>query len=173
LLTVILTVLPAGSTLGPQVYPTGLIFTGVAGVTPGKQDVLVGNPTGQPNSFLSGQIGSGFTFVPPVATIQPSQPQTVHVYPDFSKITPGTISRGTTTLQFTDGSPSQTVNILFVVAPLRRKRQRQQFDRRRLRCLRLAKPASAVPLAGIVPSGITPSDSVPVVLTIAGQTSPP
>jgi hypothetical protein len=57
LLTVILTVLPAGSTLGPQVYPTGLIFTGVAGVTPGKQDVLVGNPTGQPRqfSFLPGR----------------------------------------------------------------------------------------------------------------------
>jgi len=117
LLTVILTVLPVGSSLGPQLYPTGLIFTGIAGVTPGKQDVLVGNPTGLANSFQTGQIGSGFSFVPPNATIQPSQPTTVHVYPDFSKLTPGTISRGTITLQFSDGSPSQTVNILFVVAP--------------------------------------------------------
>jgi hypothetical protein len=82
-----------------------LIFTGVAGVTPGKQDVLVGNPTGQPNSLLSGQIGSGFTFVPPVATIQPSQSQTVHLYPDFSKITPGTISRGTSPSNLSTARP--------------------------------------------------------------------
>ena len=44
-MTVILTVLPAGLSLGPQLFPTGLIFTGVAGVTPGSQDVQVGNPT--------------------------------------------------------------------------------------------------------------------------------
>src|ERR1019366_1181923 len=50
-MTVILTVLPAGLTLGPQMFPTGLIFTGVAGVTPGSQDVQVGNPTGQVNNF--------------------------------------------------------------------------------------------------------------------------
>ena len=45
-MTVILTVLPAGITLGAQVFPAGLIFTGVAGVTPGSQDVQVGNPAG-------------------------------------------------------------------------------------------------------------------------------
>jgi len=66
-LTVILTVLPAGLTLGPQVFPTGLIFTGVTGVTPGSQDVQVGNPTGQPNNFQSGLIGTGFSFLPTLA----------------------------------------------------------------------------------------------------------
>jgi uncharacterized protein (TIGR03437 family) len=115
--TVILTVLPAGFSLGPQLYPTGLIFTGVAGVTPGSQDVQVGNPTGQVNNFQSGQIGAGFSFLPTNASLQPNQPTTVRVYPDFSELTPGSISRGTITLQFSDGSPSQTVNILFVVAP--------------------------------------------------------
>ena len=115
--TVILTVLPPGLSLGPQLYPTGLVFTGVAGATPGSQNVQVGNPTAQVNSFQSGQIGSGFSFLPTNAAVQPNQPTTLHVYPDFSKLTPGSITKGTITLQFSDQSPSQTVNVLFVVAP--------------------------------------------------------
>ena len=116
-MTVILTVLPPGLTLGPQIFPSGLIFTGVAGVTPGSQDVQVGNPTGQVNSYLSGIIGTGFSFLPTIATIQPSQPTTLRVFPDFSALTAGSLQRGTITLQFSDGSPSQTVNVLIVVAP--------------------------------------------------------
>ena len=116
-MTVILTVLPAGLSLGPQIFPTGLIFTGVAGVTPGSQDVQVGNPTGQVNNFQSGLIGTGFSFLPTNASIQPNQPTTVRVYPDFSNLTPGSLQRGTITLQFADGSPAQSVNVLIVVAP--------------------------------------------------------
>jgi len=117
LVTIILNVLPAGLSLGPQIYPNGLIFTGVAGVTPGSQDVQVGNPTATANSFQSGQIGTGFSFLPTNATIQPTQPTTVRVYPDFTQFTPGSITKGTITLQFSDQSPSQTINVLFVVAP--------------------------------------------------------
>src|ERR1035437_9880379 len=116
-MTVILTVLPAGLTLGPQVFPTGLIFTGVAGVTPGSQDVQVGNPTGQVNNFQSGLIGVGFSFLPTNASVQPNQPTTVRVFPDFSHLTPGSIQQGTITLRFSDRSPSQTINVLTVVAP--------------------------------------------------------
>jgi uncharacterized protein (TIGR03437 family) len=116
-MTVILTVLPAGLSLGPQLFPTGLIFTGVAGVTPGSQDVQVGNPTGQVNDFQSGLIGTGFSFLPTNASIQPNQPTTVRVFPDFSKLSPGSLNRGTITLQFSDGSPAQTINVLTVVAP--------------------------------------------------------
>ena len=116
-MTVILTVLPAGLSLGPQIFPSGLIFTGIAGVTPGSQDVQVGNPTGQVNSYQSGIIGTGFSFLPTNATIQSSQPTTLRVFPDFSALTAGSLQRGTITLQFSDGSPSQTVNVLIVVAP--------------------------------------------------------
>ena len=116
-MTVILTVLPAGLSLGPQVYPAGLIFTGVAGVTPGSQDVQVGNPTGQVNNFQSGLIGTGFSFLPTNASIQPNQPTTVRVFPNFSQLTAGSIQQGTITLQFSDRSPSQTINVLIVVAP--------------------------------------------------------
>jgi uncharacterized protein (TIGR03437 family) len=117
LMTVILTVLPAGSSLGPQVFPTGLIFTGVAGVTPGSQDVQAGNPGGQAINFQSGQIGTGFSFLPTNASLQPELSTTVRVFPDFSNLTAGSIQQGTITLQFSDRSPSQTINILIVVAP--------------------------------------------------------
>jgi uncharacterized protein (TIGR03437 family) len=116
-MTVILTVLPAGLTLGPQMFPTGLIFTGVAGVTPGSQDVQVGNPTGQVNSYQSGLIGTGFSFLPTNASLRPNQPTTVRVFPDFSNLSPGSLNRGTITLQFSDGSPAQSINVLMVVAP--------------------------------------------------------
>jgi uncharacterized protein (TIGR03437 family) len=116
-MTVILTVLPAGSSLGPQLFPTGLVFTGVAGVTPGSQDVQVGNPAGQAISFQSGMIGTGFSFLPTNASVQPGQPTTVRVFPDFSNLTAGSIQQGTITLQFSDRSPSQTINVLIVVAP--------------------------------------------------------
>jgi uncharacterized protein (TIGR03437 family) len=116
-MTVILTVLPAGMSLGPQLFPTGLIFTGVAGVTPGSQDVQVGNPGGQAISFQSGLIGTGFSFLPTNASIQPEVPTTVRVFPDFSNLTAGSIQQGTIALQFSDRSPSQTINVLIVVAP--------------------------------------------------------
>ncbi|HLK65772.1 MAG TPA: BACON domain-containing carbohydrate-binding protein [Bryobacteraceae bacterium] len=115
-MTVILTVLPAGGLLGAQVFPTGLIFTGVAGVTPSSQDVQVGNPSGVSMSFVSGIIGTGLDYLPKNASVAGTQPTTLHVYPDFTNLAPGTIQHGTITLQFSDGS-SQTVSVLTVVAP--------------------------------------------------------
>jgi uncharacterized protein (TIGR03437 family) len=116
-MTVILTVLPAGLSLGPQMFPAGLIFTGVAGVTPGSQDVQIGNPTGTVNSYQSALIGTGFSFLPTNASIQPNQPTTVRVFPDFSNLSPGSTQQGTIALQFADRSPQQVINILIVVAP--------------------------------------------------------
>ena len=114
--TVILTVFPAGLSLGPQVFPSGLIFTGGAGTTPGSLSIQIGNPAGQPISFISGTIGSGFTYLPASAVVVPSEPTTVTVYPDFSLLSAGTIQFGTITLQFADGTP-RTVSVLIVVAP--------------------------------------------------------
>jgi trimeric autotransporter adhesin len=114
LLTVILTVLPPGTNLGPQIYPNGLIFTGVAGVDPSSQDVTVANTASTSNSYLSGAIGP-LSILPVNAVIQPTQPTTLHVYPNFSSLGAGT-AQGTITLQFSDGSPSQAINVLMSVA---------------------------------------------------------
>jgi uncharacterized protein (TIGR03437 family) len=117
LITVILTVLSAGSALGPQVYPSGLVFTGAAGVNPGSQAVTIANRAGDTNSYQSGIVGSGFSFLPTSAALPANQTTTLTVYPDFSKLSPASISQGTITLQFADRSPSQTINVLTVVSP--------------------------------------------------------
>jgi uncharacterized protein (TIGR03437 family) len=114
--SVILSVLPPGSNPGPEVRPTGLIFTGAAGATPGSQDVRVGNPSGQATNYLSGSIGNGFSFAPTNAQVDPNQPTTVRIFPDFSTLAPASILRGTITLQFSDGTP-RNISILTVVAP--------------------------------------------------------
>jgi uncharacterized protein (TIGR03437 family) len=115
ILTVILNVLAPGTNLGPQIYPNGLIFTGIAGASPGSQTIMVGNTGTSPESYLSGVIGP-VALLPSNATIQPSQPAMLVVQPDFTNLGAG-ISRGTITLQFSDGSSSQAVNILMSVAP--------------------------------------------------------
>jgi uncharacterized protein (TIGR03437 family) len=114
--TVVLTVAPPGTSVGAEIQPTGLIFTSTAGVTPGSQDVQIGNPKAQTDNYLSSSIGTSFSFQPTNAQVLPSQPSTIHVYPDFSQLQPGTIQHGTITLQFADGTP-RNISILTVVAP--------------------------------------------------------
>jgi uncharacterized protein (TIGR03437 family) len=116
ILTVILTVLPAGTSPGPEVQPTGLIFTGVAGTTPAFQDVTLGNPKALPDNYQSGIIGKGFTYLPTNAVVPSSQPTTLRVYPNFTSLQPAEIDRGVITLLFSDGTP-RTVSVLIVVAP--------------------------------------------------------
>lgn len=115
-MTVVMTVMPAGSTPGPEVRPAGLIFTGSAGATPGSQDVMVGNPKGSMDNFISGAIGQGFNYVPTNAIVGPMQPAVVRVVPAFANLSAGQIARGTITLQFSDGTP-RTISVLTVVAP--------------------------------------------------------
>lgn len=111
--TVHLVVLPPGSSSGQQVYPDSLIFTGVVGSSPGSQDVAVS--VLQNDQFLSGSVGTGFTYAPVSAAIQPGQPATVRVFPDFGSLNAGEIARGTITLQFLDGT-SRIIRVLCVAA---------------------------------------------------------
>jgi uncharacterized protein (TIGR03437 family) len=126
-ITVILTVTSVDVT-GPEVRPAALIFTGVAGASPGSQDVLVGNPKPVSDSYVSSVISNAFTYVPAHALVLPNQPTTLRVVPDFSKLQPGDIDRGTITLQFSDGT-SRTISVLSVAAPLSSDRRlaRQAF----------------------------------------------
>jgi uncharacterized protein (TIGR03437 family) len=82
----------------------------------GSQDVSLGNPKSQPDSYSSGQVGTAFTYSPSNATVQPNQPATVRVFPDFSKLQPGAIVPGVITLLFSDGT-ARTINVLTVAAP--------------------------------------------------------
>ena len=118
--TVVLNVLPPGSNPGPQVRPSGLIFTGVSGaVNPGSQTVSVGNLTSAPLRYGSSQTyvipGNWLVNVPSNDVVAPNGPGQIVVQPDFSALPQG-ISRAFLNLGFSDGS-SRTVSVLSVLAP--------------------------------------------------------
>jgi uncharacterized protein (TIGR03437 family) len=115
---VVLTVLPSGQNPGPDVRPTGLVFTGIAGANPGSQIVTVANVTASPIAFGSSiaYVGAGgwIQYKPTDATVNPGAPVSVVVQPDFSTLSVGP-HRAALTLAFDDGS-FQVVSILAVVA---------------------------------------------------------
>jgi uncharacterized protein (TIGR03437 family) len=118
LLTVALTVLPAGSNPGPELRPSGLIFTGLSGATPASQQVLLANPKPQTDNFTSSQTTriATFTYSPSAASVDPARPTTLTVSPDFSKVSAGSVVPGAITLLFDDGTV-RNISVLSVVAP--------------------------------------------------------
>jgi uncharacterized protein (TIGR03437 family) len=118
--TVVLNVLPVGTNPGAEVRPTGLIFIGSPGNSPGSQSVTVSNPASNPSTF-GGQFftvptgGNWVQFLPANATIAPNAPTSVTVQPNFTALGSG-IFQGFLTFGFLDGN-SRTVNMLAVVPP--------------------------------------------------------
>jgi trimeric autotransporter adhesin len=117
---VVLDVLAPGTPLGPQVSPSGLVFTGVTGAeNPGAQTVTIANTGSAPIVYGSGMSyatsPNWISYLPGNATINPDEPQTVTVQPNFANLQTG-YYRGTLTLTFDNGS-ILTVAILAVLAP--------------------------------------------------------
>ena len=117
--SVLLRVLREGSSVGPDVRPTSLIFTGPEGSSPGSQTILVTDPSRRATSYTSTRTtsdgGNWLVHVPTDATLFVDRPTPIVVQADFSKLSAG-INRGVITLVFNDGS-SRTINVLSVVAP--------------------------------------------------------
>lgn len=115
--TVVLQVLPPGTDPGPDVRPSGLVFTGAAGSAPGSQNVFVSNLTASGIGYSSSRSthdgAAWFVGAPTNATVLPNQPQRVVVQPDFSALAPGTYN-GTLQLAFGAGV-TRSVNILAFV----------------------------------------------------------
>jgi uncharacterized protein (TIGR03437 family) len=112
--------LAAGSSPGAEVQPTGLIFIGQPGNSPGSQNVMVSNPQATPITFGSGFItvpsgGNWAQFLPVNATVQPNAPVSIVVQPNYTDLTSG-IYQGFVSLGFLDGS-SRSIHVLAVVAP--------------------------------------------------------
>jgi uncharacterized protein (TIGR03437 family) len=116
-ISVVLDVLSTGSDPGPEVRPTGLVFTGAAGSSPGSQNVFVSNLTSATTSYASGRVTQDgqnwFVNAPTNAVVAPNQPLRIVVQPDFTNLAPGTYN-GVLTLLF-NGGVVRTVNILSVV----------------------------------------------------------
>ncbi len=118
ILSVLLNVLPAGSTPPPLVRPTGLIFTAPVGTLPGSQQISISNPGSQTISYISGRVpeppDSWFVNLPNKASIAPGQSATITVQPSLAASQPG-LTRGSITLLFDDGS-LQTLTVLLVAS---------------------------------------------------------
>ena len=112
--TVQLKVLPPGSNPGPEVRPTGLIFTGTAasgGVEP--QIVQIANPSGISSPYFTGRTDDGTPWFTPVPTRDVVEAAAqFSVQTDFRLLGSG-IRRGAITLLFGDGS-IRTVSLLAV-----------------------------------------------------------
>jgi uncharacterized protein (TIGR03437 family) len=103
---------------GSDVYPAGLVFTGVPGSNPGSQTFSIANLTSQPITFTSTRLTQGgpswFVHVPANGVIAPNQPAKIVVQPDFTNLIDG-VYEGAIALRLSDGSTA-TVNLLAAVA---------------------------------------------------------
>ncbi|MBZ5625266.1 MAG: hypothetical protein LAQ69_42180 [Acidobacteriia bacterium] len=118
-MTVYLKVEPAGSTIGPELQPSGLIFTGLQGSSPSSQTVRAASRAASGLKYGSGSVtldaGNWLNYSPRVSTILPTQPGVITVQPDYTSLGSGAY-RGVLTFLFDDGS-IRTVSVLTVVAP--------------------------------------------------------
>lgn len=120
-ISVVLNVLVAGTALGAEVQPTGLVFIGSPGISPGSQTIVVSNPQVNPITFgaVFQTVPAGgtnaITLLPVNATVQPNQPVSMVVQPDYTNLTSG-VYQGFVELGFLDGS-ARSVPVVEVVAP--------------------------------------------------------
>jgi trimeric autotransporter adhesin len=119
---VVLDLLQAGSTPGPDVEPSGLVFTAVAGAADqgSSKAVMVANVTGAATINFSAVVGynppvSPWLILPADATVTPQQPTQIAIQPNFGNLPAGVYHAGLE-LVFDDGE-IRNVTILGVVAP--------------------------------------------------------
>jgi uncharacterized protein (TIGR03437 family) len=117
--TVELNVLPPGSRPGVLVRPTGLIFAAREGASsPGSQRVRVAHAAlgsvEARGGLLTFDGGTWLEMLPRNTLIGHGNPQQILVQPSITGLRKG-IYRAAMTLLFDDGSPSEVVNVLFLV----------------------------------------------------------
>lgn len=117
--TVILRVLPEGSTPPPDVRPTGLVFTALQGNNPGSQNVTITNllkstVAVSANGFTA-DGAQWFSQTPSNGAVEPNTPGRMVVQPNLRTLEPG-IRRGAITLLFPNDGSIRTVSVLSVVA---------------------------------------------------------
>ncbi|MEP7362270.1 MAG: SMP-30/gluconolactonase/LRE family protein [Acidobacteriota bacterium] len=117
--SVVLSVLAAGTKLPPEIRPSGLIFSGTTSSPPGSQSVYISNLGSAPFSYASGAYTtSGIPWLqhlPLNDSVAPNRPARIVVQPDYRLLDPG-IHRGTITFQSADDGSTRTLNVIAVVA---------------------------------------------------------
>lgn len=117
--TVTLEVLPPGSHPGVVMRPSGMIFAAQAGTSsPGSQTLRLSTAgEGQieaRSGLFTSDGGQWIEILPPNAVLSAEDPRTIVVQPVLGTLGPG-VYRGQLALSFSDGSPTQRVDILFLV----------------------------------------------------------
>lgn len=116
LITVILTVLPAGFNPGPEIRPSGVIFICSPGFTPPPQDVSIGTTLPQ-DSFTSQAFGASFLYQPAVSGVSSNLPTRMRIFPNCGVVAPGTSDGHNIGLEFSSNQSLQSVHVLIVSAP--------------------------------------------------------
>lgn len=115
--SVLLSVLPAGTPLPQEIRPTGLVFVAAQGTNPVAQTFSIANLGTQTLSFNSSRNtlegGNWFAHLPVGGDLAPNRPAKITVQPDFTGLAPGSYE-GSLRFQFSDGT-SRSVDILSIV----------------------------------------------------------
>jgi uncharacterized protein (TIGR03437 family) len=118
IIPVMFNVLASTANPGPDVSPTGIVVTGVAGTSPGSQTVQIANLGTSPITYtLTRSSDDGrlwFMAAPVSGTITPGEPGKILIQPDFTTLGEG-VRRGTLNLRFSDGS-TRLVEILGITS---------------------------------------------------------
>ncbi len=118
--SIVLTVVPRGATIGPIVQPSGLVFIGAAGGgDPGAQTIQLQSTRGSELAFRSGAVtlknNTLFDILPASGTIPAAQPLRVLIQPKTAGLAAG-VYRGTLTMSFADGT-TRNITLALVLAP--------------------------------------------------------
>jgi adhesin/invasin len=119
--SVVLTVLPPGTNLGPIVQPAGIIFTGVVGgEAPGSQTLTIQSTSSTPLTFsaraVTGDGGNWIQPLPASGTATQIQPVRIVIQPLTQGLARG-VYRGSLTIAFSDGSTRTIALLLVMIAP--------------------------------------------------------
>lgn len=115
-ITVVLSVIPAGTAAPAQVSPTGLTFLATPGASPRPQSFTISTFASTPLGFTATGVSSPtwFSVSPPSGTINTALSAGITVTPSSASLAPG-VYPGTITLAFSD-STTQTVTLLLVIS---------------------------------------------------------
>ena len=117
--SVVLSVLPAGTRLAPEIRPSGLIFSGSKSSPPGAQTVSLANLGSAPFSYASGvytvNASPWLSHLPINDSVAPNRPARIVVQPDYRLLEPG-VHRGAITFQNVEDGSTRTLNVIAVVA---------------------------------------------------------
>lgn len=113
---VLLSVLPAGATPGPELDRSSVLFSSVPGASPGAETVLLANLGKTPLTYNLARPAADtwLTVAPNNGTIQPGEFGRILVQPDYTNLTPGVL-QSSVAFQFSDGN-TRSVDVIALAA---------------------------------------------------------